>query len=298
MPDQFQSPVDAAGPLNVLSTPILSGAREAARIAGADTALANATDVAAPAFKISRRVIRGFFCSNFATVSSPASRRNMSDYLLRETAGSVTALPIGSVSHGMARPVVFAAGTSARRVSLKFPEVAVLGCARQPRAFEGVARQLHQILGTKIGLFLGADEILVHVAAEIGRIVRVHGGADAEIEHPLDLLGLAAVGDKGVRNRTDGERDLPARHLVDQRVGIQDVDAMIDAVDADLLQNLPDVLGRVLLIDVAMHGQEVALAAGSREHVLELHRRIVLLVGIEADADDPFAVRQRLNQRG
>ena len=59
MPDQFQSPVDAAGPLNVFSTPILSAVREAARTAGADTAPASATDAAVPAFKISRRVIRG-----------------------------------------------------------------------------------------------------------------------------------------------------------------------------------------------------------------------------------------------
>ena len=46
------------------------------------------------------------------------------------------------------------------------------------------------------------------------------------------------------------------RDLVDQRVAVQHVDAVIDAVDADLLQALPDMLGRVLLIDVAMHGQE------------------------------------------
>src|SRR5271155_2298393 len=54
MPFQFQSPVEADGPLNVLSTPSFKGAVVAARIAGAPIVVA--ASVAAPPTRTSRRV--------------------------------------------------------------------------------------------------------------------------------------------------------------------------------------------------------------------------------------------------
>src|ERR1700733_15666651 len=92
-----------------------------------------------------------------------------------------------------------------RRVGVELGEVLIFARTRQPGAFEGVAGELNKLLRSEFGFPLRAFEILVHVAAEIGRIVRMHGGAYAEIEHALDLLGLAAVGDEGVGDRADGE---------------------------------------------------------------------------------------------
>ena len=72
---------------------------------------------------------------------------------------------------------------------------------------------------------------------------------------------------------------------------------MVDSVDPDVVEGLPDVPGRILLIHVTMHGQPVALGARTGEHRLELDRRIALLVGVQTHADDPLPVRQGLLQR-
>ena len=72
---------------------------------------------------------------------------------------------------------------------------------------------------------------------------------------------------------------------------------MVDPVDPDVLEGLPDVPGRVLLVHVAVHGQPVALGARPVEHRLELDRRIALLVRVQADSDDPVLVGQGLLQR-
>jgi hypothetical protein len=72
---------------------------------------------------------------------------------------------------------------------------------------------------------------------------------------------------------------------------LERVHAVVDSLDPDLVEALPDVSDRVLLIDVAMHRQAIALAARTREDVLELHRRVSLLVRVQADPDDPIPVR-------
>jgi hypothetical protein len=54
------------------------------------------------------------------------------------------------------------------------------------------------------------------------------------------------------------------------------------------------VLDGVLLIDVAVHREAVALASRAREDVPELRGRIALLVRVQPDPHDPLAVRQRL----
>ena len=56
-------------------------------------------------------------------------------------------------------------------------------------------------------------------------------------------------------------------------------------------------VGCVLLVDVAVHGEAIALGARPREHRLELDRRVALLVRIQSHADDPVPVRQGFFQR-
>ena len=63
---------------------------------------------------------------------------------------------------------------------------------------------------------------------------------------------------------------------------------MVDAIDADVVEALANVRERVLLVDVTVHRQPVARGARAAEHFGELHRRIVLLVGVQPDADDPM----------
>ena len=71
---------------------------------------------------------------------------------------------------------------------------------------------------------------------------------------------------------------------------------MVDPVHSDDLETLSNVLDRVLLVDVAVHGDLVALRPGAGEHRGELGRGVVPLVGVQSDAGDPLTVRQGLHQ--
>ncbi len=73
---------------------------------------------------------------------------------------------------------------------------------------------------------------------------------------------------------------------------------MVDALDLDVAQALPDVGDRVLLVDVAVHGEAQALLASTGEDLGELERWVALLVGVEADTHEMLLVRQRLLQGG
>ena len=72
---------------------------------------------------------------------------------------------------------------------------------------------------------------------------------------------------------------------------------MVDPLDADLVEALPDVGDRIFLVDVAVHRQAEALVTGPREDVAELDGRVAALVGVEADADDPVLVGEGLLER-
>ena len=139
--------------------------------------------------------------------------------------------------------------------------------------------------------------ILVHVARKIRGIVRVDGCPHAQLQHAPNLQSLEAAADAVVGDRADRQGQAPAHDLVAERLVLERVDAVVDSVDPDVIEGLPDVPGRILLIHIAVHGQPVALGACPGKHLLELDRRIALLVGVQAYADDPILVRQGLFQR-
>ena len=70
---------------------------------------------------------------------------------------------------------------------------------------------------------------------------------------------------------------------------------MVDALDFQEIERLPDIIGRPLLAGMR-YGMQ-AKAAGAGEHALELRRRMALLRRVETDADDAIAPRQRLVER-
>ena len=59
------------------------------------------------------------------------------------------------------------------------------------------------------------------------------------------------------------------------------------AIDADVVDTLPNVDDGVVLVDIAVHGELVALGASVHEDLLELDRWVVFLVGVEPDSHDP-----------
>ena len=85
--------------------------------------------------------------------------------------------------------------------------------------------------------------------------------------------------------------------LGDEFVVFERVDTVVDAIDADVADTLPEVDDGVLLIDIAVHGELVALGTGVDEDLLELDRRVVSLVGVEPDSHDPVPILARLVQR-
>ena len=87
-------------------------------------------------------------------------------------------------------------------------------------------------------------------------------------------------------------RALPeeAIYLGDEGGVFQTVDAVVDTLNADVVDALPDVGDGVLLVHVAVHRQPVSLFPGCGEHVLELGGWVVFLVGVEANAEDPILV--------
>ena len=68
---------------------------------------------------------------------------------------------------------------------------------------------------------------------------------------------------------------------------------MIDTVHADVIQTLPEVGYRILLIHIAVHRQQEPFTPGTFKHLPEFERRIVPFIRIETDSQDQVFVRQR-----
>ena len=134
-------------------------------------------------------------------------------------------------------------------------------------------------------MFGGGDEIVVHIAAEIGRIVGVDGDVEAGIEHFLERVRGQIRGDAEalVGQRTDGERDTRLRQPRDQRRIVHRPDAMIDPLGAEQVERLGDVGGRPLLAGMGDTAQAEPVRLG--EDIGEQGWRIADLRRIEADAD-------------
>jgi hypothetical protein len=99
-----------------------------------------------------------------------------------------------------------------------------------------------------------------------------------------------------VRQRAHRQRDLRERELVDERRILVAVHAVIDALGAEQRERLADVRRRAFFAGVRDHVQSEP--ARLREHARELARRVAALAGVEPDADESIAERQRGLERG
>ena len=85
-----------------------------------------------------------------------------------------------------------------------------------------------------------------------------------------------------VGQRADGERHAVGDQPADQRRVLDAADAVVDALDAQHVQRLPDVVRRTLLPGV---GDLAEPEVGGRlEHLGEVPGRVADLGGVEADA--------------
>src|SRR6202453_4564978 len=137
----------------------------------------------------------------------------------------------------------------------------------EPGYVKGVAGEADYLFRCQRGLLGYGLQVLGDVAAEVGGVVGVHRRLQLMLEHPGELRGLEAIGHAPVRDRADRQADTVVLEPRDQGRVFHAVDTVIDAVHADVIDALPDVIDGVRLVDVAVHGEPVALGAGRREYL-------------------------------
>ncbi len=161
----------------------------------------------------------------------------------------------------------------------------------EQRRFEGVARELHEVAAAQPKRLLGGDQVVDEVAAEVGRVVGVHGHDQPGVEEPLERVLLEAPHDAQlhVREGTHGERDALAPQALHQRRILGDTHAVVDASHLKHVERLADVRRRALFAGVG--DRDEALGPRPREHAGERARRVPALGRVEPDAGQPVAVR-------
>ena len=142
------------------------------------------------------------------------------------------------------------------------------------------------------------QEVLVHVAAEVRRIVGVDGGNQAGVEQFTEVV-LSQIGEHAqleIRQRAHRQRDAVLRQPRHQCRVFGALHAVVDALHFQHIERAPHISGRAFFAGV--RDQVEVQFAAAREHAGELLGRVAHLAGVKADADELVPVRQRLFQRG
>ncbi len=160
----------------------------------------------------------------------------------------------------------------------------------QERGEEGVPGQLAQPLRRQAEGVAHGVEVVAGVAAEVGRVVGVDGAHQAGVQHGGQrMLGEGVDGAQpDVGQRAQGQRDPLAHQPLDQRRVLQAAQAVVDALDAEHVERLGDVLRRALLAGVRDPAQPEG--RGRLVDLAELRRGMADLGGVQADAGDPVEV--------
>jgi hypothetical protein len=134
----------------------------------------------------------------------------------------------------------------------------------------------------------GVDEVLVDVAAEVGRVVAVDGGAQAGCSSAGRLCSAMRLEDAqlDVGQRAHRQRHARRRQALHQRRVFGAAHAVVDALHLQHVQRSLDVGRRAFFAGM---GHEVqAEFAAAREHARELLRRVAAFAAVQAHADEVF----------
>ena len=145
---------------------------------------------------------------------------------------------------------------------------------------------------------LHGPDVVVHVAAEIGRVVAVQRDFDAlcqELAKGVIGHGLEYT-QADVGERADGQRHAFAHQTRDQSGVLQRPHAVIDARRPQQVEGLADIFRRTFL--AGMGNDRLAEGAAAGEDAFELAGRIALFRRIEPEAVDPRQMRLGFGQRG
>ena len=157
----------------------------------------------------------------------------------------------------------------------------------QKAAGEGIAGQGDDVAGGQADGVRGADEIVIHIATEIGRIVRVDGRPQAGRQHALERVVLQSghPAQAQIGQRADRQRHAAVGEPAGQGGVFQRPVAMIEPVDLQQVQRLDDIVRRPLLAGM---GDPLEAQRPRRvEHPLEFRRRMAQFRTVQSDALDP-----------
>ena len=196
----------------------------------------------------------------------------------------------------LGRAIVAGHPVSARTASTSASAAVLFGRAHQ-RRLKSVADDRGDLLAPEPQRLRHGEVILVHVAAEIGRVVGIDRHLEAVVHHTSQRMACQIIdhAQPQVGQRAHGQRDLLVREPAHQHLVLERAVAVIDAPDAEQVERFPDVARRPLL--AGMRAKKEALVAGAGEHALELARRVPGFGRIETDADDSVLERQRAIER-
>lgn len=140
-------------------------------------------------------------------------------------------------------------------------------------------------------------EILIEIAAEISRIIRVHCHAQTRLQQRRHIVSGHRIEDAqlDIGQRADRQRNTFARQTFDQQRVIDTAHAMIDTFRAQQIQRVADVIGRAFLACMR-HDAQTQFAAPGKD-TREFFRRIAAFAAIESNADKMLTIGQRLLQR-
>ena len=172
----------------------------------------------------------------------------------------------------------------------------LVGIARKA-GLETVERQLIGVPGSHVGCGEHLGEVLVDIAAKVGRVVGVDGGAQAGVQQLAQVVVLQ-VGKHAqllVRQRAHRERDAVLRQALHQGGIVHGLHAVVDALDLEHIQGAPDV-GRRPLFACMGHQVQTQFTASGKDACKFLWR-MPQLAAIEAHAHDLVEQGLRLLQR-
>ena len=149
----------------------------------------------------------------------------------------------------------------------------------------GNCRQEAQVPSTTAQGLGNPQVVFVQITAKVSRIVRIHGGQQTIIQHLPERVAAQIIDHTKfqVGQGADRERNLIRPQSPHQVQVFQGPIAMIDAIDPQFIQRLPDIFGRPFF--TGMRNQSQTKLLRRPKHILEFTRRMAKLARVETHAD-------------
>ena len=152
--------------------------------------------------------------------------------------------------------------------------------------FDGIARERDEMLFLKVQCLGDAIEVIVHIAAEISRIVGIHRCFQAFFQHCAQGVLAQIVDDAEleIAERANGQGNPLLHQPRNQFFILKGTVAVVDSVNFQKVKRLPYIRWRTFL--PRMSDAFEAFGAGAGENTLEFRRRMTDFGAIQPDPND------------